>query len=96
MPVHANQACVKVAGTTTSADEFIPANFQSKYIRVLNLSAAAAFIKTGVGATTATITSAFVGPNETVILEKDPSHDTVAAILSTGTGDIYVMPCGAP
>ena len=95
MAHHANATSVTISASTTTASAAIPANSASPFIRVCNPTSAVCYVTTGAGSATALTTSQFVGPSSTVVLAKPPNHDTVAVILSTGTGSIVVAPSGS-
>jgi hypothetical protein len=85
---------VTIAASTTSADESIVGT--NHWLRIVNPHATAvAHIKAGEGAQTATANDFPVGPGSTAIMKISPGADTVAALLSTGTGNVYVTP-GTP
>ena len=77
-----------VAASGSSADEALPGTAGNQ-CRVYNGSAAMAFVRFGVGAQTAVLTDSFVAPGNTEVFSIPPTVDTVAAILSTGTGNVY-------
>jgi len=89
---HTNQASVTISSSTTSASGTIPAAFTKTKIRVLNLSSAAAYVRTGITTPTAVTTDQFIGPNETVILEKPIADHLIAVILTSGTGSLIAAP----
>lgn len=92
MNFSANQKSVTISASTTSASATIPANAESRTIRVLNATAAIAYVRTGSSTPTAVATDQFIGAGETVLLEKPADHNLIAVILSTGTGSVVVAP----
>lgn len=91
---HTNQTSVTIATSTTSASGTIPANAESRIIRVLNASTGIAYVRTGSSTPTAVATDQFIGAGETVLLEKPADHNLIAAILDAGTGKLVVAPAG--
>ncbi len=84
-------ATTTLSASTTSANGALAGDTTvASSIRVYNGSTAVAFIKYGSGAQTATSADLPVAPGATEIFNIGPSVDNVAAILSTGTGNVYV------
>lgn len=86
-PVGATQ---NISGTTTSASATIGSN-GSCQVLVYNSGTTLAFVVFGVGAATATSAGTPVPPGAVIILTKNPGHDTIAAIMASGTAAIYVQ-----
>jgi hypothetical protein len=79
---------VAVSASTTSASGALPGTVGSQ-VRILNVSSAVAFFRTGSSAPTAVTTDAFVGPGLCELFSIPPDVTHVAVILSTGTGTVY-------
>jgi len=86
---------VTVAASTTSADETITPGCH--WLRVVNTTDGVAFVKTGIGAVTATSANFPVPAEGTAILKMPSDHVTVGVILASGatSGNVYVTP-GSP
>jgi hypothetical protein len=96
MTTDVKQAAVAISASTTSASATIPAQFTHNYIRVVNPTTALCYVVTGAGSATATAANPAVGAYSTEVFKKPTDHDTVAVLLSTGTGTISVNPVSAP
>lgn len=75
------------ASTTTARTAYGEDNKQ--FVRVLNSTAAVAFLKSGNSAVVATANDTFLGAGKEAIFEKGINDTHLAAILSTGTGTVY-------
>ncbi len=90
MSVIINDDSVTISASTTSARQaYVQGN--TSYIRVLNASSAVAFLRSGNSSVTATTSHAFLNAGKEAIFRKPPNDTHLAAILSTGTGNVYFM-----
>lgn len=80
-----------ISGSTTSASATWGAADQGgDCIRVFNSTTAIAYIKYGKGAQTATSADLPIAPGGVEVIGVSDGVDTVAVLLSTGTGSVYV------
>jgi hypothetical protein len=90
--LHTTQASIVISASTTSASGTIPAEFTKNRITVTNPTTALCYVTTGVGSATATSSFPAVGAYSTATFIKPETHNTIAVLLSTGTGTISVTP----
>lgn len=83
---------VTISGSTSSAGAEFSATGGFHSIRVSNPTSAVAFFRTGIGAQTATNADQAVLPGESVVIPMGSGHTHVAAILASGSGNLYAMP----
>jgi hypothetical protein len=83
-------ATVSISASTTSADEAITAGFP--HLLVTNATSAIAFVKCGVGAQTATAERLPINPNSQAVIAITIDTDTVAVLLASSSGTVYVTP----
>lgn len=95
MPINIATPGVPISASTTSASGTYPAN-STRFVRVVNGSTSLAYIKSGVGAQTATSANIALGPSSTDIFEKGATDDTLAVLLVAGTGIVSFSPVGNP
>lgn len=84
-------ASAKITTSNTSASVAVPAG-AGYQLRLVNDGTTTAFVKTGTGTTTATNDGACMamsGPS-TQIITFPQGHDTIACILASGTGVLWV------
>lgn len=81
-------ATTTVAASTTSADESISTKGRTQVL-VTNAAAALAYIKSGIGAQTATSADTPVLASSAQVFSIPSNHDTVAVLLASGTGNVY-------
>jgi hypothetical protein len=81
-------ATTTVAASTTSADEAIATKGRTQ-ILVTNAATVLAYIKSGIGAQTATSADTPVLGNSAQTFTIPSNHDTVAVLLASGTGNVY-------
>lgn len=86
MSDHVNTTSITFATSTSSASGVVPNALGKSYVRVANVSSGIAYIATGAGSATATATGQYLLANTSNTFEKPTDHDTVAMILSAGTG----------
>lgn len=80
-----------ISASTTSADESWPTpGSDGDCLRVFNATDGIAFIAIGRGAQTATTANIPIAPNSVEVIGCSDGSDTVAVILSAGTGSVYV------
>lgn len=80
-----------ISGSTTSASAtFTSADQGGDCLRIFNSTTAIAFVKYGKGAQTATSADLPIAPGAVEVIGISEGVDTVAVILSTGTGSVYV------
>jgi hypothetical protein len=79
-----------VAFSATTSSNSSSLNGSGDVIRVVNESNTDGFIKTGVGAQTATSSDVYLAPLSTSFLQIDFADDTVAAVATTGTITVRV------
>lgn len=77
-----------ISGSTTSASASLGGSGGTS-LRVYNASSAVAYVRWGSGAQTAVTTDTYLAPGATETFQINGNMvDTVAAILSTGTGSV--------
>lgn len=80
-----------VSASTTSASATWADNDKAgDCLRVFNNTTAVAFLKYGIGAQTATTANIAIAPGAVEVIAVGDATDTVAVILSTGTGSVYL------
>lgn len=80
-----------ISGSTTTASAAWGASQNAgDCLRVFNSTTAIAFIHYGNGAQTATTADIPIAPGAVEVIQVGGYADTVAVILSTGTGSVYV------
>lgn len=84
------------ASTTTASGTMIVPSGQGlvepyKVIRIANLTSATAYWRSGIGAQTAVTTDCAIPSTSVELFTIPASHDTIAVILSTGTGTVQVV-----
>lgn len=94
MTVHINNPSATISASTTSANVAYPV--VSEYVRVLNDAAAVAYLRSGSSSVTASAGNGqFLHGNKTTIFKRDRNDTHIAAILTIGTGTIYISPVDA-
>lgn len=89
-PVDSTNGTVAIAAGTTSQDETLPGERQGNTLQIFNNTSAVAFCTWGVGAQTAIAGASYpVAPGAVVVVNCLPQIDTVAVILSSGSGNVY-------
>jgi hypothetical protein len=88
IPFTLGGATTTVSASTTSADEAI-AMLGKTTILVTNASSSLAYIKSGIGAQTATSANTPVLALTAQSFTIPANHDTVAVLLVSGTGNVY-------
>lgn len=88
MTTNTKTPSVAISASTTSASGALRPG--TLYVRVVNPTTALCYVTTGAGSATAVNTNPAVGAYSTAIFQKPAEHDTVAVLLSTGTGTIAV------
>lgn len=81
---------VVVAGSIASASGVLPGD-RGNQIRIHNATAAIAFVRWTVGASTAVTTDTFIAPGGTEVFTMASSANTFSVILSAGTGNVYAQ-----
>lgn len=79
------------ASTSSASVTWSDSEMAGDCLRVFNGTTAIAFIKYGNGAQTATSSDYAVAPGAVEVLAVGSNTNTVAAILSTGSGSVYVV-----
>lgn len=80
-------ATVTLAASTTAASATLPLTGDA--LRIVNGTAAIAFVAIGKGTATATTASYPVPPGEAALIAAGPYIDVVAVLLSSGSGNVY-------
>lgn len=81
-------ATTTVSASTTSADEAIATKGRTQ-VMVTNATSSLAYIKSGIGAQTATSADTPVLASTAQTFSIPSNHDTVAVLLVSGTGNVY-------
>lgn len=77
------------ASTTSASATWTDADKSGDCLRIFNSTAGVAFVRIGRGAQTATTADIPIAPNAAEVIGCNDNSDTVAVILSTGTGSVY-------
>lgn len=104
MGLHVKSEAISISASIVSASATIPVSGQSlPYIRVVNGSTALCYVNTGTGSATATNANIAVPPSVAITFRKGDSlvsagfyDDTVAVLLSAGTGTVSVSSVDYP
>lgn len=91
MLIAAKNGQTKTISATTSSSQ-ITLDVQSEGVVIANDGTQAAFVRIGLGSQTAVTTDFCVLGGQSVVLNKPSAHLNVAAITSTGSTSIKVMP----
>lgn len=90
-PFQAMTTTKTVSASTTSASATWADNDKAgDCLRVFNNTTAVAFLKYGLGTQTATTANIAIAPGAVEVIMIGEAADTVAVILSTGTGSVYL------
>jgi len=96
MAININTPSDVIAATTSTGRKAYPAQTpNAQFVRIFNDGATTAFVASGDSSVTATANNTPIGGGKSVILAKSEFDTHLAAIMASGTANIYYQAVGA-